>query len=64
MAQRIDAEQVRRKLEDGEDVLLVCGYDDDQRCADAGVEGSLTYTQFRAQLGRIPKDQEIVFYCA
>ncbi len=60
MAQRISAEEVRRKLDSGSDLLLVCGYDDDQKCRGFGIEGALTYNDFRAR--HVPKDHEIVFF--
>ncbi|MEW6252261.1 MAG: ArsR family transcriptional regulator [Planctomycetota bacterium] len=64
MAERISADAVRRKMDAGEDLLLVCAYDDEQRCADVGAEEALTSPQLRARLGQVPKDKEIVFFRA
>ncbi len=60
MAQRLSAEEVRRKLDSGDGPLLVCGYDDDQKCRSFGITGALTYNEFRAR--NVPKDREIVFF--
>ncbi len=62
MAVRISADEARRRVESGQ-AMLVCAYDDDQECRDAGVTGSITHKQFVSQLASIPKDREIIFFC-
>ena len=62
MPQRIDVQTVRQQV--GRGALLVCGYDDEQKCGDAGVSGSITFKQLQAQLAQLPKNQEIYFFCA
>ncbi len=62
MAVRISADEARRRAESGQ-ALLVCAYDDDQKCRAAGVTGSLTHREFVAQLASIPKDRELIFFC-
>ncbi len=59
MAERIDAEEVRRKLDAGSDLLLVCAYEDDQRCRLPGLEGVLSLREFRSR--HVPKNREFVF---
>ena len=51
----------REKVRKGE-ALLVCAYDDDNRCAQIKVDGSISYKDFQARAGTLPKDQLIVFY--
>ena len=62
-AERIAPETVRQKVKEGP-ALLVCGYDDDEKCRNNHLEDAIFYNEFTAQLPSIPKDQEIVFYCA
>jgi hypothetical protein len=64
MAQRIDVNTVRHKLGRQDGALLVCAYDDEQKCRDAGVSGAITFKQLQARLDGLPKNQEIVFFCA
>jgi hypothetical protein len=63
MSERISPAEVRHRIDAGEDVLLVCGYDDEQRCEDVHIEGALTMSEFRRQQNQIPKNAEIVFFC-
>ena len=62
MAQRISVNDVRQKLALRE-LLLVCAYDDDQKWRDAGVTGSIPFSQFQSKLNTLSKTQEIIFYC-
>ncbi len=64
MPTRVSPDSVRRRMESDEPPLLVCGYDDDRKCRDIAIEGAMTYSQFRNQLDQIPKEREIIFYCA
>ncbi|HYS15652.1 MAG TPA: ArsR family transcriptional regulator [Candidatus Binatia bacterium] len=60
---RIDVEDARRKVAAG-DALLVCAYSDDVKCKQLGLEGSITLSELEARLPSLPKDKEIIFYCA
>ena len=44
--------------------LLVCAYDDPARCAEIHLEGAIFIQEFRARRSSLPRDQEIIFYCA
>lgn len=61
-ATRMDATQAFQKSRDGE-ALLVCAYDDDKKCEDLRLAGSLNLREFTKMRASIPKDKEIVFYC-
>jgi hypothetical protein len=61
--ERISAEEVRRKVKSGQ-VLPVCAYDEEERFRSAHLEGAISFPEFEARLPSLPKDQEIVFYCA
>jgi hypothetical protein len=46
------------------DVLLVCAYEDDEKCKRTGVDGKMTLTAFRDKLADIARTRVIVFCCA
>lgn len=60
-AERIDVDQARRKVESGE-ALLVCAYDDEEKCRDYDLPEAVHLDQLRSR--SVERDQEIVFYCA
>jgi hypothetical protein len=61
--ERISAEDARRKVQSGE-ALLVCAYEDDAKCATMRLDGAITLSELRPTLPSLPKDREIVLYCA
>jgi hypothetical protein len=60
---RITAEETRQKSVAGT-ALLVCAYEDDERCRQIHLQGAMLFTEFKSKLAELPKDQEIIFYCA
>ena len=60
---RIDVQDARRKVAMG-DALLVCAYGDDVKCKQLELEGSITLSELESRLPSLPKDTEIIFYCA
>jgi hypothetical protein len=44
--------------------LLVCAYEDEAKCRQIALKGSIPLTQFASRAPSLPKDQEIIFYCA
>jgi hypothetical protein len=63
MAERIGVEEARRKVT-ADEAVLVCGYEDDAKCARIRLEGSIPLARFDTQAASLPKDREIIFYCA
>ncbi len=61
--ERISAQEVRRKVQSGE-ALLVCAYDDEEKFRNLHLEGGISFQEFQSRLPSLSKDQEIVFYCA
>jgi len=61
--QRSSAEETRRKMQSG-GALLVCAYDDEEKCKKMRLEGAITLGNFRSQLNSLPKDRDVIFYCA
>ena len=62
-AQRIPPEEARNRVENGE-AVLVCGYEDEEKCRGMHLQGSMTLQEFEATLPSLDEEQEIVFYCA
>jgi hypothetical protein len=62
MVTRISAREARQQTETGQ-AVLVCAYDDEQKCRDAGVTGSITHREFQTRLSNLPKNREIIFFC-
>jgi hypothetical protein len=62
--QRVDPEDVRQQQQRGENVLLVCAYDDAAKCRDAPIEGALTLRQLETRVPSLGADAPLVFYCA
>lgn len=61
--ERVTPQEIYPRIQSGE-ALLVCAYADEARCRSMQLEGSLTLQEFQARLPDLPKDREIVFYCA
>ena len=62
-AVRVSPQEVYQKVRDGK-TLLVCGYDDDAKFKAMHLEGAISFSDFKARLASLTKDQDIVFYCA
>jgi hypothetical protein len=60
---RVGVEETRRAVQSGR-ALLVCSYDDEQKCKSMQLEGAIALPALRSRLASLPKDQEIIFYCA
>jgi hypothetical protein len=60
MAERIDVEAARQHVGGG--AWLVCAYEDDQKCAQLALEGSIPLSALQQR--NVPRDQELIFYCA
>ena len=63
-APRVSPRYVRERMQSGADTLLVCAYDDPEKCRSVGLEGSIDFGTFAQKLPSIAKDREIVFFCA
>jgi hypothetical protein len=63
MAPRIEVEDVHQKLESGQNTLLVCGYDSDEKFRQYHLEGAISLKDFHTMEQSLQKDREIVFYC-
>jgi hypothetical protein len=51
-------------LHAGAGALLVCGYDSDEKFRHNHLEGAIPLSALRSRADALPKDEEIIFYCA
>ena len=59
---RIGPEQAKRDLTSG--AMLVCAYDSDEKFRKNHLEGANSLDELRARENSLPKDCELIFYCA
>jgi len=62
-AQRIDPDTACESLARS-NALLVCGYEDRARCRSLHIEGAIDLVELQAREAKLPRDREIIFYCA
>lgn len=60
-ATRIAPAEVRERVESG-DTILVCAYENEEKCRNNRLSGALTYQEFQQRLPTMSKEQGIVFY--
>jgi hypothetical protein len=60
---RISPEEARRKIQSGE-AILVCAYEDEEKCKKMMLESSISLKEMESKISSIPKEKEIIFYCA
>lgn len=60
---RVTPEEIYPRVKSGES-LLVCAYDNEETFRTMRLEGALSLQEFKSRADRLPKDQEIIFYCA
>jgi hypothetical protein len=59
---RVLPREVRERVESGADVRLVCAYDDEEKCRDLALEGSMALSELERR--DVDPSAELVFYCA
>jgi rhodanese-related sulfurtransferase len=64
MAERIGVDEARRHLQANPNALLVCAYDSDEKFRQNRLDGAISLADLKAREGSLPKDREIIFYCA
>jgi len=60
---RVTPEEIYPKLQSGA-ALLVCAYDNDAKFRRLQLEGAISLEEFTSLRPTLPRDREIVFYCA
>jgi hypothetical protein len=59
--ERISAEEAYKRVKAGQ-ALLVCAYEDEDKCRRLNLDGSISFTTFQSRAASLPKNQEIIFY--
>ncbi len=59
---RVDPRYARERVDDGQ-ALLVCAYDDEEKCDAMKLEGAIDMRELRSRLAGLPRDEELIFYC-
>ncbi len=59
---RVSPEEVHDRLAGGEKLLLVCAYEDDEKC-DTLPEGAIPLSELRSREASLDRNAEIVRYC-
>ncbi|MBE9536442.1 MAG: ArsR family transcriptional regulator [Proteobacteria bacterium] len=60
---RVTPEETYKKVESGK-ALLACAYDDDEKFRLMQLQGAVSFSELESKLESLPKNQEIIFYCA
>jgi rhodanese-related sulfurtransferase len=63
-AARIDVNEARHRMQSLAAPLLVLAYEDDGKFKVFGLEGSVPFSVLAARLSALPRDREIILYCA
>lgn len=61
---RVSPSWVREHQGGSDPAVLICGYDDEEKCRSMRIPGSLTLRELNEQLPSFGRDKELVFYCA
>ena len=59
---RISPEETHERVASGK-ALLICAYADDAKFDQFHLEGAISLSSFKAKIGNLQKDQELIFYC-
>jgi hypothetical protein len=60
---RIAPEDVRSEVGSG-DALLICAYDDQDKCGKYHLTHAVALDELQVHLSTLPKDRKLIFYCA
>ena len=60
---RISVGEAREEVTSGR-ALLVCAYEEEEKCNQVALEGSLSLTRFQERAPTLPRNQEVIFFCA
>jgi hypothetical protein len=60
---RLSPQETRQRVT-SDSALLVCAYEDDEKCNRLRLEGAISLTEFKSKVSGLSKDEEIIFYCA
>lgn len=61
--ERVTSEETLQKVKSGK-TLLVCAYKDLEKFKRMQLKGAISWNNFISKLDSLPKNQEVIFYCA
>jgi rhodanese-related sulfurtransferase len=61
---RIDPREARQHLAADPNALLVCAYDSREKFEQNHLEGAIPLGEFESRAESLPRDREVIFYCA
>jgi hypothetical protein len=61
--ERVTPRETFEKVKAGA-ALLVCAYDNEEKFKAVHLEGAISLGEFKTRIPTLPKEQEIIFYCA
>jgi hypothetical protein len=61
-ANRVTASWVRERQRGSDPPVLICAYDDLEKCRSIRIPGSITLRELEEQLPAFSRDKELVFY--
>lgn len=62
-AVRISPEEAHEKVKAGQ-AILVCAYPEEEKFLKMRLDTAISFSEFQKILPTLPRDQEIIFYCA
>lgn len=62
--ERISPHQAQEHMDARPDTMLVCAYDNHEKCRKNHISGAISFQEFQARADLIPKDRVIIFYCS
>lgn len=60
---RVKPQEAANSIKKGQ-ALLVCAYDSDEKFKMFHLDGAISLSKFESLLPSLPKEKELIFYCA
>jgi hypothetical protein len=60
---RISVHEAHEAVSSGK-ALLVCAYEQDEKCDQVALEGAMPLSQFQQRAPSLSKEQAVIFFCA
>jgi hypothetical protein len=55
--------ETRKRVAEGR-ATLVCAYEDEEKCRRLKLQGAHTLGELESGMATLPRDRELIFYCA
>lgn len=64
LVERITPQEARRQLDSNANALLICAYDNEEKCRSNHLSGAISLAEFQAREETLPRSTTLIFYCA